>query len=110
MKTSGIMRPIPRRLMFFEAKEKSKLDLEIERNLDSLRNVSDPEKYDTILARLERLYKVKELEKPERVSPDTWALIGANLVGIALIITHEYTNPITTKAATLAIRPSRTKS
>jgi hypothetical protein len=98
------MRPILRRFMFFE-REKSKLDNEIDRNLDSLRNISDPEKYDLILAKLERLYKIKELEKPDRVSADTWALIVANLVGIVLIITHEYTNPITTKALSFAIRP-----
>ena len=89
----------------FKPREKSKLDEEIERNLDSLRDLGDPKEYDTILARLERLYKVKELEKPDRVSLDTWALIGANLLGITLIITHEYTNPITTKALNFAIRP-----
>jgi hypothetical protein len=103
-KTEAIMRLLSRRLMFFEP-QKTKLDEEIERTLDSLRNISDPEKYDTILSRLERLYKVKELEKPSRVSPDTWAVIAANLVGIVMIITHEHTNAITTKALSLAIRP-----
>lgn len=92
--------------MFFTPKRpKSKLDGEIGRLTDSLHNISDPEKYDQVLTKLERLYKVKEHEKPDRVSPDTWALIGANLIGILLILTHEYTNPITTKALNLAIRP-----
>ena len=95
--------------MFTKPQPKSALDDEIARNMGLLRNASDPEKYNLILSKLERLYKIKELEKPDRVSPDTWALIGANLLGIAMIITHEYTNPITTKAANFAIRPSRTK-
>lgn len=92
--------------MFFKPQTKSRLDVEIEIKLDELRviNVHDKE-YDIVLSQIERLYKIKQMEKPDRVSPDTWALIGANLVGIVMIITHEYTNPITTKAANFAIRP-----
>ena len=96
--------------MFLKPQTKSQLDIEIETKLDELRVINAHDKeYDTVLSQVERLYKIKELEKPDRVSPDTWALIGANLVGIALILTHEYTNPITTKAANFAIRPVRTK-
>ena len=96
--------------MLFKPRKKSALDLEIERNVNSLYRISDPEKYNTVLAKLERLYKIKRLETSDRVSPDTWALIGANLFGIALILTHEYTNPITTKALNFAIRPSSSKT
>jgi hypothetical protein len=81
----------------------SKLEVEIERMLTRLReSADDVEQYDLILARLERLIKLRE--KPNTVSADTWALIGANIVGIVIIITHEYTNPITTKALNLAMR------
>jgi hypothetical protein len=92
--------------MFVKPRRKSQLDIEIEIKLDELRmNTNDDEEYDKILAQLERLYKMKEKERPNRVSADTWALIGANLLGILIIITHEYTNPITTKAVNFAIKP-----
>jgi hypothetical protein len=92
--------------MFVKLRKKSQLDVEIETKLDELRAVvRDDEKYDAILAKLERLYKIKEKEKPYRVSADTWALIGANILGIVIIITHEYTNPITTKAMNFTIKP-----
>lgn len=86
-------------------KSKTKLDLEIDRKLDALKMTRDSEQYDTILSQLDRLYKMKESEISRRVSPDTWAVIGANLLGIVIIITHEYTNPITTKAMQLALKP-----
>jgi hypothetical protein len=94
----------------FKPRKKSALDIEIERNVDSLYRISDPEKYDLVLAKVERLYKIRALAVTDRVSPDTWALIGANLFGIALILTHEYTNPITTKALNFAIRPTTPKT
>ena len=59
---------------------------------------SDSDEYDVMTAQLERLYALKQLEKPQRVTPDTWAIIGANLFGIALIIGYERTHVITSKA------------
>lgn len=92
--------------MFDKLREKSDLEIEIAVKFDELRNATkDDEEYEKTLARLERLYKIKELEKSNRVSADTWALIGANLLGIVIVITHEYTNPITTKALNFAIKP-----
>lgn len=91
--------------MFTKLRKKSKLDLEIDVTFHELRLMNRTERYETILARLERLYKMKEAETSHRVSPDTWALIGANLLGIVIIITHEYTNPVTTKALQFAIKP-----
>lgn len=52
-------------------------------------------------------YLVKEAElqlkrtealKPDRVSADTWAMVGANIAGIVLIIGYERLNVITSKA------------
>lgn len=42
--------------------------------------------------------KKKEVEDRKRVSPDTVALIAANLAGILLIIGHERINVVTSKA------------
>ena len=91
--------------MLFKPRSKTKLDIEIERKLDELCDTAHPERYDQILGQLDRLYKMKETEISYRVSADTWALIGANLLGIVIIITHEYTNPITTKAMQFALKP-----
>ena len=43
-------------------------------------------------------FKVEEAQKPDRVSKETWAIVGANLAGIVLIIGHERLSVITTKA------------
>jgi hypothetical protein len=86
-------------------KRKTKLDIEIESKLDELRDADQSQKYDPILVQLDKLYKMQELQNSNRVSADTWALIGANLLGIVIIITHEYTNPVTTKAMQFAIKP-----
>lgn len=91
--------------MFPKLRKMSTLDIEIEYQLNKLRNTTKPELYAEILGHLDRLYKMKEAETSRRVSPDTLALIGANLLGIMIIITHEYTNPITTKALQFAIKP-----
>ena len=49
--------------MFVKPRKKSQLDLEIETKLDELRAVvRDDEKYEAILSKLERLYKIKEKE------------------------------------------------
>lgn len=42
--------------------------------------------------------KKDEIEKRRRVSPDTLALIAANIVGIVVIIGHERANVIASKA------------
>ena len=88
----------------FRSPRKTKLEVEIETQLTRLReSVNDSEEYDQILARIEKLHKIQD--KPNSVSAETWALIGANLLGIVIIITHEYHHPITTKALSLAIKP-----
>jgi len=91
--------------MFRSPRKLTRLEAEIDAKLVELHECKDPKEYDLILARIEKLHKM--LDKPNRVSAETWALIGANLLGIVVIITHEYTHPITTKALNLAIRPIR---
>lgn len=54
--------------------------------------------YSAMADQLKKLYPLKEIDSKSRVSPDTWALIIANLVGIILVIGHERANVITTKA------------
>ena len=68
-------------------------------------HVPTSDEYDKILDRVTRLHKVKQEESAPSVSRDTLALIAANLVGIGLIITHEHTNVIATKAMSLVLKP-----
>jgi hypothetical protein len=42
--------------------------------------------------------KLKELRTTDRISKETWATIGANLAGIVIILTHERTHIIASKA------------
>lgn len=90
--------------MFGNFRKKSKLEAEIDLQLSVLREMRyDNDQYDTILSRIEKLHKMRD----RRVSPETWAMIGANLLGIVIIITHEYTHPVTTKALNLAFKVGR---
>ena len=45
-----------------------------------------------------KLYKLKEIDSPQRVSPDTLILVVGNLVGILLILNHERLNVLSSKA------------
>jgi len=44
-------------------------------------------------------------EKPPRVSPDTIAIVAANLLGIVMILKHEKLDIITSKAFALVMKP-----
>lgn len=47
---------------------------------------------------VETLYKLKTIDRPERVSADTKALILGNLAGILVIVGHERAHVVTSKA------------
>lgn len=53
---------------------------------------------------LERLYKLKKQESESRVSPDTKAMIAANLAGIILILIYERANVMTSKALNFVMK------
>ena len=76
--------------------EPTALELAIE---DALVNLSPhDDDYDKKVKSVERLYRLKEIDSPQRVSPDTMALIFANLTGIAMIVGYERANVVTSKA------------
>lgn len=62
------------------------------------------EEYNQTLDAIVKLHKMKEEEKPDEVSKDTLSMIGANLLGIFMIIKHEQFNVITSKAMNLLFR------
>lgn len=51
---------------------------------------------------LVKLYSLRE--KKKRVSPDTWAVVGGNLLGILAIVGHERANVITSKALSFVLK------
>lgn len=63
------------------------------------------EEYVKTLDQVVKLHKMMEEEKSSSVSKDTLAVVGANLLGIILIIKHEFVNVITSKAISLLIKP-----
>ena len=62
------------------------------------------EEYTVMAENLERLYKLKAVDSTNKVSADTMALIAGNLLGLALIMSFEKTNIITTKALGFVLR------
>lgn len=83
----------------------SQLEAEIDRVQTYLATQKiDSEEYAKALKHLAELHKMQE-EKSVRVSPDTLLTVGANLLGILLIIRHEHVNVITSRAMNTLIKP-----
>ena len=86
----------------------SALDEAIERVLASMQNVeTDSEEYGTLIGRLDKLHAMKIAEKDNRhrVSADTMLTVGANILGILMILGHERVNVVTSKALSFIVKP-----
>lgn len=92
--------------MFWE-KQDDPLEEELTRNIRTMKNHEpDSEEYNRLFDRVAKLHEVlTERKVKTTVSKDTLYTVGANLIGIVLIITHEYTSPLTSKALSLILRP-----
>ncbi len=79
--------------------EKSGLETIIDEHLAKMQDIIiDPDEYATMVLQLDTLYKLKEIDKPERISKDTLAIIAGNIAGILLIVSYEQKNVLTSKA------------
>ena len=59
----------------------------------------DADEYHQMTENVTKLLRAEDdLKSKRRISPDTWAIIGANLLGIVLVMNHERGAVITTKA------------
>lgn len=83
----------------------SELDKAIAAAYKRMHDSDTPLKYDTALDQVIKLNEIKAKQAPDRISKDTLALIAANLTGILLIITHEHTHVIATKAMQHVLKP-----
>lgn len=92
--------------MFTKRKELGLLDLALNRAVRELdRHEMDSDGYAKILDIVFTLHKMKQEDLPSSVSKDTLAVVGANLLGIFMIIQHERVNVITTRAMNLVMKP-----
>lgn len=86
----------------FEPRTKTHVEREIDRLFAELKDHDiDSEKYGAILDRISKLHKLRQEEKPQKISPDTLLIAGINLLGIVMILKHEELNVITTRAMSL---------
>lgn len=86
-------------------KEKTMLEKEIEAILLDMKDMDiNSDEYEVALNHLTILHEIKTKEKKWNVSPDTMAVVVANLLGIILILKHEELNVITSKAMNFVIK------
>lgn len=95
-------------LGFLPSRKASKVDVQINDVLDAMtKETPQSEKYPKMVVYLERLYDVKAKARRTPISWDTIALIGANLLGIVIIVAYEQKHVFTSKAQSQLIRPER---
>lgn len=91
--------------LFTKKDKRTKLQKEIDVVLEDLSTLrTDSKEYADMLNVLERLYKLRGEEKPQRMKPDTLLLVGGNLLGILLVLNYEKLDTITSKALSFALR------
>jgi hypothetical protein len=65
---------------------------------------ADSEEYAKLMKSAERVHALMDIQKPSPLSRETLLTVGANILGILLIIKHEDVNVITSKALGFVIR------
>lgn len=91
---------------FFKDDKPTPVDSQIEAILLEMQSsgVTSTE-YQLLLENLERLNDIKAKQGRDRISRDTLAIIGANLLGILVIVGYEHAHVMTSKALTHIIKP-----
>jgi dsDNA-binding SOS-regulon protein len=82
------------------------LESELERTLTGMKMTPmvESEEYVKMLTVAERLHELMVTKKSPAVSRETLITVGANLLGILMILNHEYAHPVTSKALGFVIR------
>lgn len=87
--------------------KRTPLEVQRDRLLEQLANArTNSSEYEIVSKELEKIYEIMEKEKKSknRISPDTLALIAANLLGIGLTAGFEYLHVLPNKAFNLIKR------
>jgi hypothetical protein len=81
----------------------NQIDQAINSALQNLQNVEiNSDEYFQTMTAVERLYALKNEKK--RVSPDTAAIVGGNLIGIIIIVAYEHAHVIVSKSFNLLLK------
>lgn len=82
------------------------LDRLIERVIDDMEMFGPTsEEYEALLARYERLTKLKAEDRPKPVSRDTMLIVAGNLAGIIIVVMYEHAHVLTSKALGTVWKP-----
>lgn len=86
--------------MFRRSKvEETELDRAIDKVHAEMTGVpADSEDYAKMVKQLNKLYKLKNTSRSQRVSPDTLALIAGNIAVTLVIVGYEHAHVVTTRA------------
>ena len=93
--------------MLFQKKptEPSGLDKAINEIFSEMQGfTADSDEYSQMADQLTKLYALKAINRPDRISRDTLVLVLGNVVGIAVIVGYERANVVTSKAIHLLLR------
>lgn len=92
-------------MLFRKSKAEQTIDLEINKVFERMakEDISGVE-YETYLSDIERLTNLKVIMTERKVSKDTLVIVGANLLGIALILGYEQMHVVSSKALGFVIR------
>lgn len=81
------------------------LDKAIDKVLLEMQKYSaNDDEYANMVKQLGKLHTMKVEETRPRVSPDTLITVAANLVGILIIVAHEQTHVLTSKALNFVMK------
>lgn len=95
--------------MFLQPKAQTQLELALDRAFTQLDSVQfGSQDYDDILEIITKLQKLQNEKDADSVSKDTILTVGANLLGILLIISTEREHVITTKALSMLQKSKNT--
>lgn len=85
-------------MQFPRPKEPSGLDQAIEQILAEMAGYnSDDDEYDKMTHQLEKLYAIKAINRPERVSRDTLAMIAGNITVALIVVAYEQKSIVTSR-------------
>lgn len=88
------------------AHDESEYDKQLQRLLRELETTEpNSEEYGTLVERLKKFQQMRAEDRPEKLSPNTAALVVTNVLGIVMIVRHEQFNVIVSKALGFVIKP-----
>lgn len=84
---------------------RSILDDSIDRVLEHMKGENPgTEDYEALLADLERLVKLRSEEQSKRVSPDTMAIVAANIFSVLVVVGYEQGHVVISRGLNFLLR------